>query len=152
MLQCSATYLDYSYRPGFMSNKAFKTSATDVFVCWRATEHSLELWQSPLPGISFTCAPFAVLMAACSRGETVSDSVLGCCSWLVGSCKNIWVCLSQMRRPVQFSKWWHFSCRVDEILGSRSPWMYCRSLRYLELIRGEGRAQAEECDPAEQLS
>lgn len=42
-----------------------------MFVCWRAAEHSLELWHSPLPGVSFTCAPFAVLMAACSPAEGI---------------------------------------------------------------------------------
>lgn len=60
----------YSYRPGFVQTE-FKTSGTHMFVSWRATERSLELWQSALPAVSFTCAPFAVLMAACSRGESV---------------------------------------------------------------------------------
>lgn len=117
MLQC--LYLDYSYRPGFVQTE-FRSSGTHMFVCWRATEHSLKLWQSPLPGLSFTCAPFAVLMAAWSRGEMVSDSELGYCSWLVGNCKEVWVCLFQLKKPVQFSKWLHFSHRAAESLGSRS--------------------------------
>lgn len=41
----------------FFANREFRTSGAHMFVCWRAAEHSLELWHSPSPGVSFSCAP-----------------------------------------------------------------------------------------------
>lgn len=61
-----------------------------VLACLCAGEQQsvfLELCQPPFPGaspgVSFTWAPFAVIMTACSRGERVADLELGRCSWLV---------------------------------------------------------------------
>lgn len=81
---------------------------------------------------------------------------------LVGRQETVktFVCLSRLRRPAQCDKQWCFLRRAAESLSSRSLWMYCRYLSYLEPIRAEvnsvwssiARAQAEDCDSAGQLS